>query len=261
MLLLIDIGNTSTVAVLSDGRDLLASQRVKTWGRGETVDAALSAADYYQAAFEDFFAENCVTADSFTGAAMTSVVPVAAGGAAEALARMGISGLLTVDCHTDTGIALAVDAPETVGTDMIVGAAAAVHLCGAPVIMIDMGTATTFSLVDEDMNYRGHIIAAGIGISLGALKERTAQLPLVEPGLPPQLIGTNTVNAMKSGAMYGAAAMIDGIIDRIFEEYGREMPVIATGGYTEYVLPLCRHRVAREDQLLLKGLLYIKNRV
>ena len=168
MILLIDIGNTSIVVGGTQRGKLLFRDRIPT--HGEDLRCALSA----------LLDKNIAAPERITGAALTSVVPEATEKILNALKENGISDPFVINCRTDTGLTLKVDRPETVGTDMIVGAAAAVHQYGAPLVLIDMGTATTFSYIDPAFNYQGHIILPGIQVSLNALLEKTAQLPPVE---------------------------------------------------------------------------------
>ncbi|MBR0397158.1 MAG: type III pantothenate kinase [Eubacterium sp.] len=245
MILLIDIGNTSIVLGGMQNGSLLFTGRIAT--HGEDLRNSL----------KTFLEKNNTAPEGISGAALASVVPKATEQVLEALRQYGIEDTMVINCHTDTGLTLDVDHPETVGTDMIVGAAAAVSRCGAPVIMIDMGTATTFSYVDAQKHYQGHIIMPGIRVSLDALLDKTAQLPPIELEVPPHIIGKNTPDAMKSGIMFGNAAMVDGILDRIMEAYGvsdEEVGMIATGGLSPFVMELCRHEVIVDDDLLLKGL-------
>ena len=253
MILLIDIGNTSIVLGGMREGELRFSGRIAT--HGEDLREALKI----------FLEKNHAAPGTISGAVLTSVVPKATEQVLEALRQYGIADTMVIDCHTDTGLTLEVDHPETVGTDMIVGAAAAVSRCGAPVIMIDMGTATTFSYVDAQNRYQGHIIMPGIRVSLDALLDKTAQLPPIELEVPPHIIGKNTPDAMKSGIMFGNAAMVDGILDRITEAYGlseEEVGIIATGGLSPFVMQLCRHEVIVDNDLLLKGLyeIWMRNR-
>ena len=199
-----------------------------------------------------------------TAAVMTSVVPKAAARIKKALEEKAGIPVMQVDYRTDTGMSFHVDRPETVGNDLIVGTAAASELYGAPAIVIDMGTATTFAVVDEDLTYQGHVILPGARISLDALTGRTAQLPEIELQMPPSVLGKNTADAMESGILYGNAAMIDGMLDRLQEELDETQSsgfrVVATGGLSGKVVPLCRHEILLDKDLLLKGLYCIYKR-
>ena len=161
-----------------------------------------------------------------------------------------------------TGFNIIMDNPKTTGSDMIVDAVAALKEYPAPLIIIDMGTATTMSVIDPAGNYIGGVILPGLKISLDTLSSRTAQLPQISLETPGKIIGKNTIDCMRSGIMYGTAAMIDGIIDRMEDELGQKTTVIATGGLSRFVMPLCRHDIIIDNALLLKGLfiLYQKNK-
>ena len=154
------------------------------------------------------------------------------------------------------------DNPKTTGSDMIVDAVAAIREYPAPLIIIDMGTATTMSVVDQAGNYIGGVILPGVRVSLDSLSGKTAQLPFISLEIPSRVIGKNTIDCMRAGIMYGNAATLDGIIDRMEEELGSKTTVIATGGLAKFITPLCRHEIIYDDALLLKGLLilYEKNK-
>ena len=160
-----------------------------------------------------------------------------------------------------TGLNIIMDNPKTVGSDMIVDAVAVVKEYPLPAIVIDMGTATTMSVVDQKGNYIGGVIFPGLRVSLDSLSSKAAQLPSISLEIPKKVIGKNTIDCMRSGIMYGSAGMIDGIIDRMEAELGKTPSVIATGGLSRFVVPLCRHKIIYDEALLMKGLwiLYEKN--
>ena len=161
-----------------------------------------------------------------------------------------------------TGLNILMDNPAQVGSDLIVAAVAALQEYPAPLIIIDMGTATTISVVDKDKAYIGGCICPGVKISADALSSRTAQLPGISLDEPKKAIGRNTVDSMRSGIMMGSAAMLDGMIARMEEELGQKATVLATGGIARFVVPMCRREVVYDRNLLLKGLtiLYYNNR-
>jgi len=149
-----------------------------------------------------------------------------------------------------------------VGGDLLVGAVAALREYQPPMAIVDMGTATTITVIDEKGTFIGGCICPGVRISMEALNTRTAQLPGISLQAPQRVIGRNTVDCMQSGIMVGAAAMLDGLIERIEEETGRKLSVIVTGGISRFVIPMCRHEMIYDKDLLLKGLwvLYEMNR-
>ena len=155
------------------------------------------------------------------------------------------------------------DQPKQVGSDLIVDAVAATHDYGAPVIIVDIGTATTISAVDENGNYIGGAILPGAGVSMNSLSSRTAQLPRISFDAPKGPVGKNTVDCMKSGLIYGHAGSIDGIIDRIIDfcGFGKNgkpaAKLVATGGLSKVIIPFCRNRIETDPALLIRGLKYI----
>ena len=160
------------------------------------------------------------------------------------------------------GLNIHMDIPSQVGSDLIVAAVAALDGYEAPILLIDMGTATTIQVIEPRNVFIGGVILPGVMLSLDALSSRTAQLPGISLEKPRQIIGKNTIDCMRSGAMYGTAAMIDGIIDRIARELGHSFTVIATGGIAQFIIPLCDHEITLEKDLQLKGLnlIYKKNK-
>ena len=160
-----------------------------------------------------------------------------------------------------TGLNIQMDSPASVGSDLIVAAVAALDEYKAPLILVDMGTATTVTVVDENNTFIGGSIIPGVRVSIEALTDRTAQLPGIQLDRPNRVIGKNTIDCMLSGVMYSAADGITGIVNRIEAELGQPATVIATGGIAQFIIPLCQRDIKLERDLLLKGLniLYKKN--
>ena len=160
-----------------------------------------------------------------------------------------------------TGMNVRIDDPGTLGCDLVVGGVAAIAEYGAPVIVLDLGTATTITLIDENKCFRGGAILPGIKLSYAALAAGTSLLPDISITPPKKCIATNTVDCMRSGAVFGTAATIDGMVDRMEAELGLPCKVVATGGLASKITPYCRREVVCDDHLLLKGLwvLYQKN--
>ena len=159
------------------------------------------------------------------------------------------------------GLKIKTDNPAQLGSDQVVNAVAALAQYAPPLLIIDMGTATTVSVINQEGSYIGGLIMPGIQIALDSLVSGTAQLTQVSLEMPKRLIGSNTIDCMKSGALYGHASAIDGLITRIEEELGETCTVVATGGLASLVAPLCKRKIVLEDDLLLKGLqiIYHKN--
>ena len=169
---------------------------------------------------------------------------------------------LVVGPGTKTGLNILIDDPATLGSDLVAAAVAAVAEYPQPVIIIDMGTATTITAVDTGNCFLGGAIVPGVALSLNALSAGTSLLHKVPIQAPPKCICGATTASMQSGAVYGTAAMLDGMIDRFMHELGKEASVVATGGIAPRVVPLCRHKIVCDDHLLLKGLniIYKKNK-
>ena len=161
-----------------------------------------------------------------------------------------------------TGLNILMDNPAQLGSDLVANAVAGIHEYPVPLIIIDMGTATTISIVDKNKNYIGGMIMPGIRVSSDTLTQRTSQLPKISLEPPKKLIGTNTIDCMKSGIVHGNAACIDGMVSRIQKDLGQKATVVATGGLAKTIVPLCEAEIILDDALLLKGLNYIyeKNR-
>ena len=153
-----------------------------------------------------------------------------------------------------------IDNPAQLGSDMVANAAGAISRYKLPAIIIDLGTAMTFSVVDETHTFLGGVITAGVRTALDGLTDRTSQLPDINVEAPANVVGKNTVDCMKSGIVFGAASLIDGMIERISEEYGRSFTVVATGGMSRYIIPHCKSSIAVDPDLMLYGLLEIHKR-
>lgn len=249
MILTIDIGNTNIVTGCFDQDQLLFLERFSTEQEATSLE--------YATIFKETLDLHEIPPSQIQGGIISSVVPSVTGTVKEAVEKYTGARILVVGPGIKTGLKLAVDDPAQQGSDLVVGAVAGVHLYPVPQILIDMGTATTVSVINREKAYIGKMILPGLAISLDALSSRTAQLPRISLDPPKKLIGSNTVDSMKSGILYGNAGALDGLIDRINEELGETCTVVATGGLAGVVAPLCRHKMFLEDDLLLKGLLII----
>ena len=161
-----------------------------------------------------------------------------------------------------TGLNIRMDDPTSIGADLIAGAVGALAKFEPPLMVIDMGTATTMIVIDETRSYVGGMIMTGLRLSLDALVKETSMLQGISLEVPKKVIGKNTADAMRSGLLYGNAAMIDGLIDRMEEELGHRCTLVATGGLAQFITPLCKREIILEKDLLLKGLniIYKKNK-
>ncbi|HEX7364195.1 MAG TPA: type III pantothenate kinase [Dehalococcoidia bacterium] len=225
MLLTVDIGNTNINLGVFNGTKLKATWRMAT--RVHRMP------DEYASLILHLFEHEGIAAPQITDAIMCSVVPPLSGVFQEMCRRYLKVTPLMVESGVKTGVRIAMDNPREVGADRIVNAVAAHQLYGGPVIVIDLGTATTFDAVSKEGDYLGGAIAPGIAIATEALFSRTAVLPRVELTHPKRAIGRNTVAAMQSGIVFGYAGLIEGIVTRIQKELGVKAKVVATGGYSE----------------------------
>jgi len=243
MLLTIDVGNTNTVMGMFDGEDLTASWRVKTDSRDTADEIALT----FRALLDGH--------PPITGIALCSTVPSVLREMRLMLARY-YSDVETVivEPGVKTGVPVLTDNPKEVGTDRIVNTVAAFALYGGPSIVVDFGTSTNIDVISGKGEFLGGSFAPGIEISLDALAQRAAALRKVELVRPRAAIGKNTVEALQSGALYGFAGQVDGIVDRISEELDEVSAVIATGGLATLVIDESRTITHHEPDLTLIGL-------
>ena len=254
MILAIDMGNTNIVIGCIDNEKTYFVERMST----DTSKTELE----YVIGFKTVLELYHIELSQMEGAIISSVVPQLTNVISSAVEKTVGCKPYIVGPGLKTGLNILMDNPRTVGSDLIVDAVAAVKEYGAPCIIIDMGTATTLSVVDKKGNYIGGMILPGVRVSVDSLVSRTAQLPRIGLEAPKKCIGKNTIDCMKSGIIYSQAAAIDGIIDRIWEELGYESPVVATGGLSSKIIPQCKHEVTVDNELTLVGLslIYEKNK-
>jgi type III pantothenate kinase len=242
MLLAIDVGNTNTVLGLFEADRLVDSFRIKTDPR--------STADEMMLTFRGLLG-----ATPITGVSMCSTVPAVLHEMRAMLANYyGEFPRIIVEPGVKTGVQVLTDNPKEVGADRIVNTLAAHHLYGGPCVVVDFGTSTNLDVVSGTGDFLGGALAPGIQISLDALSARAAQLRKVELVRPRSVIGKNTVEALQSGALYGFAGQVDGLVDRIKGEVPGIVDVVATGGLAEIVVPESRTITAHKPELTLIGL-------
>ncbi|HEX5948887.1 MAG TPA: type III pantothenate kinase [Actinomycetota bacterium] len=246
MLLAIDVGNTETVVGVFRDEEL-----VWRWRMATVPDRT---ADELALLFGGFLQQQELSFDrNVTGVVLSSVVPNATQALREMVRRYFRFQPVVVEPGVKTGVPVLTDNPKEVGADRIVNALAAFTAYGGPCVVVDFGTATTFDCVSEGGEYVGGVIAPGLRIAAQALFEHTARLPLVELVAPPTAIGKNTVESVQSGLIYGYAALIDGVVERISKELGHPT-VVATGGLAPVVINECRTVDHHEPWLTLEGL-------
>ena len=247
MILAIDAGNTHIVLGCLDGENTLFTARLST-DRNKT-------ADEYALMIRSLFDLHQVDRKGLEGAILASVVSELTGALRAAARIVTHHDPIVVGAGIKTGVNIKIDDPGQLGADLVVGAVAATARYPKPLIIFDMGTANTMSVIDREGRFLGGAILAGLRLSVDALSSGTSQLPRIQLAVPPKVVCSNTVEAMQSGALYGHAAMLDGLIDRVEDELGESMAsVIATGGLAHMVVPLCRREVTVEEDLMLQGL-------
>jgi len=253
VLLAIDVGNTTTVIGVFDGDRLVGDWSVST-------DVSKTA-DEYGVLLRSLFAET-VPRDAVDGICMSCVVPPVLGVLEEMSRRIFSVHPLTIGPGIKTGLSILYDNPREVGADRIVNAVAGVEEYGAPLVIVDFGTATTFCAISANAEYLGGVIVPGMNISLQALFQRAAKLPRVEFIKPPTVITRDTVSAIQAGLIYGYTDLVDGIVRRVKAELPGDPKVIGTGGLVEIIAAESK-TIEHVDKLLtLKGLrlIYAKNR-
>lgn len=253
MILAVDVGNTNIVLGCIEDNEILFRERIYTNQLATDLE--------YAANLKTAMEMHDITPKQISGAIISSVVPTMTGIFSAAIKKLIGVKPMVVGPGIKTGLSIVIDNPAQLGSDLVVDAVAGLSEYAPPMIIIDMGTATTLSVVDEKRRYIGGMIVTGMAVATDALISRTAQLPKFAFEKPHKVIGTNTVDCLKSGLMYSNACALDGMCDRIEEELGQKCTVIATGGLASTVIPLCRRDIILDDDLLLKGLnvIYKKN--
>lgn len=243
MILAIDVGNTSTEAALLNAEN---GEVLKTYRYSSKTQSMPE----YQKNNIALLTEN----NSISGAVISSVVPEINCFLEAACRDLFCIKPLFVNADVKTGLDIKYDAPQKLGADLIAAAVGAAVKYGLPAIVVDVGTATTFSVISERNEYLGGMIAPGPVTSMKALASMTAQLELTHLEITDKVIGTNTADCINIGTVTAHSAMIDGMLDRVFENYGYEFKVIATGGFSKALAPLCRHKMQYDENLIFTGM-------
>lgn len=254
MILAIDIGNTNiTIGGYDPNGSLILTARIAT--------DAHRTADQYAVEIYDIFRLHGANVASVRGCAISSVVPAVGIAIEQAMKRLCNLQPVVIGPGVKTGLNIKIDNPAQLGADLVAGAVGALSKYPTPCIVIDMGTATTLSLIDQNGTFLGGAIAAGIGLTLEALAQNTAQLPSVVIDAPAHAVGTNTIESMQSGLVFGTADMIDGLVRRFENQLGQPCTVVATGGRAAQIVPHCAREIIIDENLLLDGLkvIYQKN--
>ena len=248
MLLAIDVGNsTISVGLFGQEKNLHFLAVLDTDGRKTADQISIDLMNLFTLYHYDI--------RDVRAAIVCSVVPPLNFMMQKALTRLLGKPPMVVGPGVKTGLNIRIENQGQVGADIVANAVAALEKYPAPIVTIDMGTATTIGVISEGRNYEGGLLLPGVNISLDALSSRAAQLPAISLQHPKTLIGKNTVDCMRSGIVYGTAGMIDGIVDRIREQYqGKQLTVVATGGNAPVIVKYCRNEIIYDKYLLMEGL-------
>ena len=254
MILAIDIGNSNIVLGCIDGKEIVREARMST--------DVIKTSDQYCAELMSMLQFLEIDRKSIDGTIISSVVPPVLNSFKTAIIKLTGKQPLVVRPGIKTGLNILIDNPAMAGGDLIVAAVAALAEYTPPLLIVDMGTATTMTAIDKNGNFLGGSIFPGVKISAEALSGKTAQLPVISLEIPKRAIGRNTVECMQSGLMMGTAAMLDGMIERMESELGDKATVVATGGIARFIIPMCKTDMIYDKDLLLKGLriLYENNK-
>lgn len=254
MHILIDIGNSTIVIAMADsGCEINSAWRFKTL-KDETVS-------FFRYELKAGIKKYGIQISDIETITISSVVPEVNDYIAQAI--IDITGITPHFFNLNDAlrtIDIDIESPSQLGKDRLADAVGAVLCHGVPAIVIDMGTATTVGVIDENKCFKGGMIIPGVKTSLKALSTKASQLPMVSIEKPEHIIGRNTLECMQSGILYGNAAMVDGIIDRIRPTLHGDVKVIATGGMARQVIPFCRNEIVIDNTLQLKGVLLATRR-
>ena len=249
MILAVDIGNSNIVIGGVENDQILFEARLRT--------DATKTSDEYCIDVKMILEVYEVSAKDVEGSIISSVVPQVMNSIKTALKKLCGVEPLVVGPGLKTGLNIKIENPAQTGADLVVGCVAALREHKPPMIVIDMGTATTMIALDQTGAFIGGCIAPGVKISMDALTNRTALLPGLQLDQPKKAIGRNTIDCMRSGIMMGSACMLDGMVERMEEELGAKATVVVTGGIAKFVVPMCRTPMIYDKDLLLKGLVHL----
>ena len=254
MTLAIDVGNTNIVVGCIDGGEIQLVFRLSA--------NIAKTADEYAATIDDILKFHGVERKGIDGAVISSVVPPLTGALKAAVKLIADVDAIIVGAGVKTGMNILIDDPGQLGADMVATAVGALSSYTPPLIIVDMGTATKITVLNKSGSFIGGAILPGLLLSMNALSAGTSQLPRVPIEAPPKCICANTIDCMKSGAIFGAASMIDGMTQRFETELGQKAQIIATGGLANLVYRHCKREIVHDPHLTLRGLcvIYEKNK-
>ena len=252
MILAVDIGNSNIVLGCFENDQILFIERLSTNQNSTELE--------YTILIKNILELNNLSHCSFEGCIISSVVPSVTHTVQAAMTRLTGKPIMVVGPGIRTGLKIKLDNPAQLGSDRVADAVAAIHEYPCPLIIIDMGTATTISAIDGNKNFLGGMIIPGLRVSLDSLTTRTSQLPKISLDPPKRVIGSNTIDCMRSGIIYSNASSIDGVVEKIEVAIDEPCTVISTGGLAKVIIPYCKRKIIIDDQLLLKGLMIIYNK-
>jgi type III pantothenate kinase len=254
MILTVDVGNSNIVLGAVEGEQIAFEARLRT--------DATKTSDEYCIDLKMIMEVNHVEVNAIEGSIVASVVPPVLNSIQTAIMKLTGKKCLVVGPGLKTGLNIAIENPGQTGADLVVGCVAALREHEPPMIIVDMGTATTMVVLDKNGALVGGCICPGVKVSLDALTGKTALLPGIQLDQPKKAIGRNTIECMRSGIMLGNACMIDGMVERMEAELGYPAKVIATGGIARFITPMCKTQILYDKDLIVKGLaaLYRENR-
>lgn len=246
MILAVDIGNSNIVFGGVKDDEIIFEARIRT--------DSTKTSDEYCVDLKIILDVYRVKPEDIEGGIISSVVPQVLNSIKTAILKLTGKQVLVVGPGLKTGLNIKIDNPAQTGADLVVGCVAALREHKPPMIVIDMGTATTMIVLDASGAMIGGSISPGVKISMDALTAGTALLPGLQLDQPKKAIGRNTIDCMRSGIMMGAACMLDGMIERMEAELGQKTTVVITGGIAKFVAPMCRREMIYDKDLLVKGL-------
>ncbi len=253
MILAIDVGNSNIVVGCIDGEEICFTERISTDWKKTEVEYAIT--------LKNILEIHEIRECDLEGGIISSVVPQITEVLQCAVEKLVRFPVKIVGPGLKTGLNILIDNPAQLGSDLLVDSVAALADHPVPLIIIDMGTATTVCVINQKRQYIGGMIVPGVRTALDSLVSHTSLLQQIGLEPPRKVIGSNTIDSMKSGMIYGNAAILDGLIDRIEEELGETCTIVATGGLADAIVPHCKREIILDDDLMLKGLkiIYEKN--
>ncbi len=253
MIFVIDIGNSNIAVGGIDDDGIHFTGRLSTDRKKTDLEYAID--------IKNIMEIFRIKREQIDGCIISSVVPPITHIVRRATEQIFGGKTMVLRSGLKTGLNICMDNPAEMGADRVADAVAATHEYPLPLAIVDMGTATTISIVDSKRRVIGGAIFPGVRVALDALTEHASKLSGISLEIPKNVIGRNTTDCMRSGILYGNASVIDGIIDRMEEELGEPLNVVATGGNSRAIIPYCKRKIIRDEHLLLKGLklIYEKN--